>query len=406
MTNQRVLTVEGSCAPAFEAVRELFAERADDLGRGGGAFCVYVGGEEVVDLWAGSARPGEPWTRDTMAVLASATKAMATLCVQILYSRGEIDIEAPVSSYWPEFGANGKDAIIVRQILDHTAGLIGLPGHEEFMSFDGTGWDDYDRIARCLAASAPAWEPGTKVGYHALTYGWLVGEVVRRITGRSIGTVFADEVARPLGLSAYIGTPPSEVGRVAAVIEPDVDGLPENVRAVMAAMQAPFRDPSTLSGQAVLSTADVNFIDAPARTREQEDRFLTYESPASNGTSTARSLAKMYALLANGGELDGATLVSPQSIETFRTKLEGVPPAGVQPFMELGRTLGYQSNFEVPMGPAVFGPNPKAFGHVGGGGQLGCCDPENGVALGFVRSHLTNMPTLSIELVGALYERL
>lgn len=400
------IAIDGTFAPGFEPVRDAFAAGADDLGRGGGAFCAYVGDEKIVDLWGGWASPGAPWAGDTLVVLASATKAMATLCAQALFSRGQLDIEAPVASYWPEFAANGKERITVRQVLDHTAGLIGLPGHEEFMRWDGTGWDDYERLARCLAASEPAWEPGTKVGYHPFTYGWLIGEIVRRITGRSIGTVFADEIAGPLGLDAYIGTPPSEVGRVAAVIRQDPDDLPEALRDMVGAMQDATRDPETLHGRAVLSTSDTNFLDAPQRTPEEQARFLTFEAPASNGTSSARSLAKMYALLAAGGELDGTRLVSSDSIEVFRTVLDGVPQAGVSPMMEVSRALGYQGNFTTPFTPAVFGPNPMAFGHVGGGGQIGCCDPENEVAIGFVRSHKANLSTFSMELIHALYDNL
>lgn len=412
MTNETELRIiEGSCAPGFEAVRDVFAAGANELGEGGGAFAVYVGGEKVVDLWAGWAAPGVPWAEDTLCVLASATKGLATLCVQMLFSRGDLDIEAPVASYWPEFAANGKERITVRQVLNHTSGVIGVPGAERFMRWDGTGWDDHEEIARCLAASAPAYEPGTQVAYHGLTYGWITGEIVRRIAGRSVGAFFADEIARPLGLDAYIGTPATEVDRVATTVQQDLSDLPipDEFRPVLDVWLAEARDPSTLVGQAMLATAEECFLDIDAEAF-WTPQLLAAEVPSSNGTSTARSLAKMYAVLAGGGEIDGTRFVSSGSIETFGAQLQGVPQAQILFAFTPPRALGYHGNFAGMGGPMVFGPNPEAFGHLGlgGGVQVGCCDPANEVAIGFVRSHPpANFPsTLASDLVGAVYENL
>lgn len=167
------MEVHGTVAGGFEAVRSAFGEGAADLGDGGGALCAYVDGERVVDIGGGSAGPGRPWTEETRAVLMSSTKGLATLCVHILYDRGKIDVDAPVARYWPEFGRRGKDRITVRQVLSHSAGVVAVPGHEAELGWDGTGYDDLDGIATALAEAEPAWEPGTRHGYHALTFGWI-----------------------------------------------------------------------------------------------------------------------------------------------------------------------------------------------------------------------------------------
>ncbi len=175
-------------AAGFEPAREAFGQGATDLGDGGGAFCAYVEGVPVVDLWGGTARPGQPWESDTRAVLMSLTKGLAALCVQILVDRGQVDVDAPVSAYWPEFAASGKEKVLVRHVLTHTAGVLSFPGEPELLGLDGTGWDDYDAIADGLAAATPSWEPGTRFGYHALTFGWLLGEIIRRVSGRRVGS--------------------------------------------------------------------------------------------------------------------------------------------------------------------------------------------------------------------------
>src|SRR6266487_7188340 len=158
-------------AAGFEPVRAAFEQGVSDLGDGGGAFCAYVDGVPVADLWGGTARPGEPWAYDTRAVLLSLTKGLTALCVQLLVDRGQVDVDAPVSAYWPEFAAGGKQGVLVRHVLTHTAGVLSFPGAQELLGLDGTGWDDYEAIAKGLAVATPSWEPGTRFGYHALTFG-------------------------------------------------------------------------------------------------------------------------------------------------------------------------------------------------------------------------------------------
>ena len=221
--------VEGFVRPGFEPVAELLAqgasvsvagrERTADLGAGGGAFAAYVDGERVVDIWAGFARPRQRWAEDTCAVVMSATKGLTTLCAHVLYDRAQLDLDLPVVAYWPEFGAEGKARTTVRQLSSHQSGVIGLPEPARIVSWDGAGWDDTVAIAGALASAPPAWVSGSRHGYHGVTFGWLIGELVRRISGETLGTFFREEVARPLGLECDIGTPLERQGNVAQVIE-------------------------------------------------------------------------------------------------------------------------------------------------------------------------------------------
>lgn len=399
-----LLAIDGTTAPGFESVRDLFAQRTDELGAGGAAFCAYVGGEPVVDLWAGEARPGVAWSKDTLAVLMSSTKGMTALVAQMLEERGQLDIEEPIATYWPEFSANGKDAITVRHVLTHTAGLVGLPGHAEFITWDGDGWGMYDEIARRLASATPAWEPGTAIGYHAITYGWLMGEIIFRITGRRVGVLFDEWIAQPLGLDARIGTPPSEHDRIAWVIDEDYSKIPADMQPLLETYMAMLRDPSTLAGQAFMGTETDSLLEK-VETFARSPNVWQIELPAGNGTSTARSLATMYAALANGGELDGVRLVDRGSVvrwgaEQFRGWQQLAP-------IEMAQALGYHNNLPglgATTGP--FGPNEKAFGHGGMGGQVGCADVDNNVAIGFVRNHLSSVSPLSADLIAEVYAQL
>ncbi len=305
-------------AAGFEPVHKAFEQGATDLGDGGGAFSAYVEGVPVVDLWGGTARPGQPWASDTRAVLMSLTKGLTALCVQILVDRGQVDLDAPVSTYWPQFAAGGKEAVLVRHVLTHTAGVLSFPGAPELLGLDGTGWDDYDAIADGLAAATPAWQPGTRFGYHALSFGWLLGEIVRRVIGRRVGVFFREEVAEPLGLDTRIGTPPAEQRLVAHVRPFSFAGLPPQAEQAYEANQARIRDAGTLAGQAFAARNGTTIMD---RLDEffNNAHVLGLEIPASNGTSTARSLARLFAMLAMGGELDGVRLLSPQTVRAFGT---------------------------------------------------------------------------------------
>ncbi|HEV2370403.1 MAG TPA: serine hydrolase domain-containing protein, partial [Acidimicrobiales bacterium] len=383
--------VGGRVAPGFEAVAEVLArgatvrvgdhERTVDLGSGGGAFAAYADGELVVDVWVGEAAPDMAWQEETRAVIMSATKGLSALCAHILADRGVLDPDAPVTEYWPEFGAAGKSGTLVRHLLSHQAGAIGVPDADRILSWDGTGWDDAVRIAAAVASAPPAWEPGTRHGYHGLTFGWLVGELVRRVSGLSLGTFFRREVAEPLGADCAIGTPAPDVERVARVIE----WTPRQ-----SSSRSPARplDPASLAGQSVLAGrhghlfADANgqprfadFINNPA--------VLGCEVGAIAGTATARGLARVY-----GAVVGGEELVSARSVRAFsQEQVCGPDAVMVAPSRW---ALGYtrEPPSMIPGLPRQHGPNDQSFGHMGAGGQVAFGDPVAGVGCAFLRNHL------------------
>lgn len=404
--------VDGWVADGYEPVRDAFADAVPALGTGGGAFAAYVDGRLVVDLWAGRARASVPWSEDTLAVMMSATKGMVGICAQLLADRGLLDVEAPVADYWPEFAQNGKGAVTVRQVLTHTAGVLSFPGYDKVLSWDGGGWDDYDAIAAGFAAAEPCWEPGSRCGYHAMSYGWLVGEIVRRITGQTVGTFFARNVADPLELDINIGTLPADQPRVAHVIDRMKDGFPLLVRLMMPFIQRRLSDPRTMSGRAYLASEGRTIVDR-AEEIFRTERFLALEIPSGNGTGTARSLARLYAMLSMGGVLDGVRILSEESVRAWSTEVVRAPDALMQefpiPFVRrllggsVGRSLGYLMNVMPPRELPHFGPNPVAFGQEGAGGQLTFCDPDARIAVGFVRSELEGTPRTGARLVRDLY---
>ncbi|TMR91012.1 serine hydrolase domain-containing protein [Nonomuraea basaltis] len=402
-----MVVVAGSLTPGFAAVEEAFAR--SDIGRGGAAFSAYVEGEKVVDLWAGDARPGVAWGRDTMTTAMSATKGFAALCAHILHDRGLLDIDAPVARYWPEYAQAGKEKTLVRHILNHTSGMLCFQDPGDLLDWSGNGWDDYDEIARRIAASPPAWEPGTRIGYHAISIGWLIQELVRRITGTTVGSFFAREVAEPLRLSIFIGTPEPEQARLADQIsDPPAESspLPEPVLALFKQVSA---DPASHMSQAGIHmhggtiSSHNGFFNLP--------KVRGLEVPAANGSVDARSLARMYAMLAQGGELDGVRIVTPESINVFGTKSFSGPNAlwpdsGLPEWLtppEMRYALGYEGDFGQAPAPWRFGPTHESFGHLGAGGQVGFADPVRHVAIGFVRSHLGADWSVSNSLVEVLY---
>lgn len=406
------LTTQGSVATGFERVHEAFEAGAAQLEQGGGAYSVYVDGKQVVNLWGGLARAGEPWREDTATVLMSTTKGLAALCAQLLQDRGVLDIEAPVAEYWPEFGCNGKENATVRQVLDHTVGVLGLHDPAAILDWSGTGWDDYDGIAAQLASAEPAWEPGTKVGYHAISYGWLTGEIVRRVTGATIGSFFHEAVAKPLGLNTRIGTPESEQHRVATVLPESYDGIPPELVELDRINRAAFNEEGNLLATAAIHMHGGNIIQNLS-TFTNLPKVLSVEIAAANGTSSARDIARVYGLLANGGALDDIRLVSPESIALF-SAVSAQGRSAVTPAITVGDltvpppytcyALGYARNVPEPGLPPAFGPNTETFGHAGHGGQVGFADPVRNLGVGFVRSHLSFSPELATTLIATTYE--
>jgi CubicO group peptidase (beta-lactamase class C family) len=404
----------GDASNGYEPVLRLFEDGRRAFGRGGGAYSAYVGGRKVVDAWGGTAGPGRPWERDTTAVIMSATKGLTSLCVQILVEEGRIDLDALVTDYWPEFGAAGKATTTVRHLMLHTAGLLGFPKPYEVLGWDGRGWDDYDAIARAFAAAPPSWQPGSKHGYHATSFGWLVGEVVRRVTGQTVGTFFRDRIGDPLGLDTWIGTPTSEVARVAHIIPTDPQLLPRWMRGFYRSTLALTCDETSLTGQSFLAghgTGAVDQIEALMNTHA----FLTAEFPSGNGTSTARSLARVFAMVGNGGTLDGQRVLAPETIDAFAERRMGLPDElgkEMKPPLllrkaagaEEPRAMGYLGNAVGSAPTPMMGPNPASFGVAGLGGQVAFCDQQHGIAAAYIRNDLALIDVFSADLTAELYK--
>ena len=284
-----MVEIHGDCDPRFERVREAFASNFEQGLDAGASVAVTLRGEPVVDLWAGSANDdgSKAWEKDTIVNVYSTTKTMTALCALILADRGELDFYAPVAKYWPEFAQNGKETIEVRHLMSHTA---GLPGWEKQITVEDLY--DWDKVTSLLAEQAPWWEAGTVSGYHAITQGNLVGEVVRRISGKSLGQFFASEVAGPLDADFHIGLDPKHDSRVADLIPPE---------GVAGALAAPA---DSVPGR-VFRWPTMNALDS--RTRG----WRGAEIPAANGHGNARSIARIHTVLANGGEAWGKRLLSP-----------------------------------------------------------------------------------------------
>ena len=366
--------INGETAPGFDGVRAAFAANFAERGEIGAAVGVYLHGRKVVDLWGGVADPrdGRPWQRDTLQVVYSTTKAVTAACAHVLAERGELDLDAPVAKYWPEFAAAGKQDIPVRWLLTHQAGLAVLD--EPITPAQAVAWDP---MVAALAAQRPAWEPGTATGYHGLTYGWLVGEVVRRASGRSIGTVLAEDVAGPLGLDLWIGLPPQQHHRVSRIVadEPDFDALaamdldafPEPMRDVMAG----YADPTSLTVRAMRAVTPPLDHNDPAE--------LAAEMPSTNGVCTARDLAKFYAALI--GKVDGQRILAPDTLAAALVEQASGKDLVLRVPVRVGTGFGLPT-------PDAFWYSPTAFGFPGYGGSIGFADPAGGVAFGYVMNEM------------------
>lgn len=383
----------GFTAPGFEPVREAFAANFADGVEVGAAVCVYLRGEPVVDLWGGVADQdtGRGWERDTLQIVYSTTKAATAACALLLVQRGELDLDAPVAAYWPEFAAQGKEHLPVRWLLTHQAGLVALD--RPVTRADVLAWHP---VVEALAAQRPQWTPGTRHGYHALTYGWLVGEVVRRVSGRTLGTFFRDEIARPLGLDFHIGLPTGEHHRVSRLAQPvmdldqavasvDLDALPEPLLAITRAMI----DPNSLTRRAYACVTPPLDHNDPAE--------WAAEIPATNGLCTARALARFYAALI--GEVDGHRVLTPATLAAATTEhTAGQDLVTLQPF-HVGLGFGLPT-------PAAAWCSPTAFGFGGLGGSLGYADQDTGLAFGYVMNHVRNTPAAdepAANLVAAVH---
>ncbi len=368
-------TIEGATDPGFGAVKEAFAANFADRGDQGAALCVYRDGACVVDLWGGVADPttDRPYALDTLQLVFSTTKGATAACANLLIQRGLLDPSAPVSEYWPEFAAAGKEAVTVEWLLTHKSGLAAIDA--TLTLSEALAWDP---VVEALAAQKPLWEPGTAHGYHALTFGWLVGELVRRVTGASIGTFFAREVAGPLGLDFWIGLPPAEEHRVAP-LSMTLDYMGDMGPEELATMAANF-GPDGLGTRALfLNGAFGDLAGAGAGGPFNLTEVHAAEVPAANGITTARSLARLYAALI--GEVDGVRILEAGTVdEMSRSRTTGTD-----------LVLGGESAFGLGMMcDSAFTPllGPGGFGHFGAGGSLGFAHPGSGISFGYVMNQM------------------
>jgi CubicO group peptidase (beta-lactamase class C family) len=371
---------EGTVKPGFERVAETFRRNFDAKGEVGAAVCLTVGGETVVDLWGGIAdqKTGAPWARDTVSIVFSCTKGATALCAHMLASRGRLDIDEPVTELWPEFGRHGKERVTTRMMLDHSAGVPALRAPVK-----DSGPYEWDYMTARLAEEEPFWVPGTRNGYHGFTFGWTVGEMVRRASGVSLGTFFQTEVAKPLGLDFWIGLPEAIEPRVAPII-PYVYKADEAKTPFMIDLATRRESPASL----------FYFNVGAWRTGGANTRAgHAAEIGAANGITNARGLAGMYAPLANGGGklVDARTLarMGEVSMATHDDATLRIPTRFAPGFMKS------MDNRRRSVGAKLFGEDvdsvimgSAAFGHVGAGGSLGFADPAAGLSFGYTMNRM------------------
>ena len=364
-------SVQGFTHDKYAAVRDVFEGNLASGGDVGASFCATVDGETVVDLWGGFADEARtrPWVKDTIINVYSTTKTMTALTALLIADRGELDFDAPVAKYWPEFAANGKAGVKVSHLMSHSAGLSGW---KEKINKDDLY--DWEKVTSLLAAQAPYWEPGTAPGYHAMTQGYLVGEVIRRITGKTVGTVFREEIAGPLGADFHIGLPASEDGRVAELIPPP---------------------PGTAIGDGEQNELVANMSHNPeidvsvTRTRA----WRGAEIPAAGGTGNARSVAEIHAILANGGVAKGKRFMSEAGCrKALELQIEGTD-----------LIMGVPARFGMGFGLAgglIPLPNPNTIFWGGYGGSLAVIDMDARSTFGYAMNKMAGTTTGDLRAFG------
>ncbi|HXD89513.1 MAG TPA: serine hydrolase domain-containing protein [Candidatus Binataceae bacterium] len=384
------IIIDGICDTRFARVREAFAENFADRGDVGAAVAVTVGGRPMIDLWGGFADKARTrrWERDTIVNVYSATKGVAATCINRLADQGRIDLDAPVARYWPEFAQAGKERLPVRWLLSHRAGLPAVR-----KPLPAAALMNWEMMTTAIAAQEPWWEPGTRHGYHALTLGFLIGDVARRVTGKTLGAYCRDEIAEPLGLDFHIGLDARDDARCSEVI-----GSPAGP-AGQANLPPGAEDPESMTMKAVNNppgALKLSTINSRA--------WRAAEVPAANGHTNARALAKFYGALACGGEVEGVRVLSPGQIEQGYTEQSNGPDA-----VMFGLPSRFGLGYRLTQPAAKYGPNPHAFGHTGAGGSLAFADPD--AQLGFAYTMNQMGPHILIDpravaLIDAIYESL
>ena len=358
--------IEGSCDPRFLAVRACFERNFGELREIGAAVAIHVGGRCVVDVWGGQRERGQAWTPDTLVNVYSTTKGLAALCVQHLIDHGELDLDERVAVYWPEFAAHGKGAILLRTLLGHAAGLPAIA-----QKLPHSALYQHEVMARALADTPPAWEPGTAHGYHAQTFGFLVGELVRRVTGTTLGTYLREHIAGPLQADVHIGLAAENDSRVAKVTRPLHEPTPPGEVDLLALWK---REPDSLSARAFNNPAPQP---GAATTRA----YRAAELPSSNGHATALGLSRVYAALSGG--VPSAVHATGAGVFTRACRERCAEEYAFGPDLVLRVPTRFGPGFMLsqPEGSGRFGPNLRSFGHPGMGGSLGFADPD--LELGF-----------------------
>jgi CubicO group peptidase (beta-lactamase class C family) len=353
--------VHGLCPPRLDAVRAAFAANFAEGLELGARFCLAIEGEVVVDLWGGFAdrAQSQPFDQATLTPIFSTTKALAALMIARLVDQDALWYDQPVAEVWPEFAQAGKAGLTVEQVLSHQAGLCGLPE-----PMDPALWFDWDAITAKLAAMAPLWPPGTASGYHPTTFGYLAGEMFRRVDGRTLGTALREDIAEPLGLDLWIGLPQAQDGRVAEVRRPPA--LPD------------FGEITEPKRLAFLTPW------AAAPTHDQ-DRWRRAEIPSANGHATAEALARLMAVLACDGAAGGRTILSPgRAAEASRQRICGQD-------LVLSAKISWAAGFMRNQGLGLYGPGAQSFGHSGWGGSCAFADPERRLSGGYVMNRQSAM---------------
>jgi CubicO group peptidase (beta-lactamase class C family) len=355
------MEIDGKCDDKFARVRDAFEENFTSGADLGASFAVTVNGEYVVDIWGGhlDEEKTRPWKEDTIVNVYSTTKTMAAICMLVLADRGLVDLNAPVAKYWPEFEQNGKEGVLVKHFMSHSAGLSGMDG--PVTTADVYDWE---KMTRMLAKQAPWWKPGTQSGYHAITQGFLIGEVVRRVTGATLGTFFRREIADPIGADFHIGLDSRHFSRVGDLIPPPSGNAP---------VSPP--DPESIAAR-TFKYPPVNALDS--RTPE----WRRAEIPAGNGHGNARSVAKVQTLIANGGSAFGKTILSRKGSErAFEEQLNGMD-------LVLGVPVRFGMGYGLTSEAFPLGPNPHTCFWGGWGGSLVIIDADARVCIAYVMNKM------------------
>jgi CubicO group peptidase (beta-lactamase class C family) len=355
-----VRKIHGHCDQRLAVLRDAFALNFAEHSEVGAAIAVTLEGRPVVDLWAGSADRARTraWRRDTLVDVFSVGKPMVALCLLMLIERGQVDLDDRVAEHWPELAAAGKGEVTVQMLLGHRAGLPGIRP-----PLPPSAMYDWQLMTSALAAEQPWWRPGEKHGYHVNTFGFLVGELVRRCSGESVGAFFERSIARPLGADFHFGLSGTQEQRVADFLFPDVPPAAIDAEAT-SLLRSVYLNPPGLSGFGTVNSRE----------------WRAAEIPSANGHATARAVARIYSALAGGGAVDGVRLLDPGTVALAAREVSSGRDA------VLDRPSRFGLGFQLTQPERPLGPNPNSFGHFGAGGSLGFADPDHALAFAYVTS--------------------